>query len=76
MNNVNVRLGELSVLLQERGYGKKVIESALERVRALERSSMLEKVVRQDTEARDRVRAIFKFDRRLPNLSWIFKKTW
>ena len=53
-----------------------MIESALERVRTLERSSMLEKVVRQNSEARDRVRAIFKFDRRLPNLSGIFKKTW
>ena len=52
------------------------MESALERVRGLEREAMLEKVVRENDQVLDRVRAIFRFDRRLPNLSGIFRKNW
>ena len=36
---------------------------------------MLEMVVREDSRS-DRVRVIFRFDTRLPNLSGIFKKNW
>ena len=60
--------------MKERGYRRRVVESALERVRGLEREAMLEKVVRENDKVLDRVRAIFRFDRRLPNLSGIFRK--
>ena len=42
----------------------------------LERGAMLEKVVRADVGMQERVRAIFRFDRRLPDLSGIFRKNW
>ena len=42
----------------------------------LDRDAMLEKVVREDQGTQERVRAVFRFDRRLPNLSAIFRKNW
>ena len=69
------RLEELRNRLLERKYRSKVIDSAFERVRQLERDTILERVVREDSSIH-RVRAIFKFDMRLPNLSSIFRKNW
>ena len=70
-----LRFGELVEKLQARGYGKKVVENAVDKVRQLDRNTMLERVDRPDS-SRDRVRAVFKFDRRLPNLSAIFRRNW
>jgi hypothetical protein len=70
-----VRLEELKTKLLDRGYRSKVIDSAISRVKQLNRSDILEKVVRVDM-SKDRVRAVFRFDMRLPNLSAIFRKNW
>ena len=71
----DVRLEELKTKLIDRGYRGKVIDSAISRVKQLNRSDILEKVVRVD-KSKDRVRAVFRFDMRLPNLSAIFRKNW
>ena len=68
-------LEELKTKLLDRGYRSKVIDSAISRVKQLNRSDILEKVVRLD-KIKDRVRAVFWFDMRLPNLSAIFRKNW
>ena len=70
-----MRFGELVAKLQARGYRKKVVENAVDKVRQLDRNTILEKVNRIDT-SRERVRAVFRFDRRLPNLSAIFRRNW
>ena len=70
-----LRFGELADKLQARGYRRKMVENAVDRVRQLDRNTMLERVSRTDTSS-ERVRAVFKFDRRLPNLSAIFRKNW
>ena len=54
--------------LVQRGYRSKAIDSAFDKVRDLDREDILKKVVREDTN-KDRVNAVFKFDKRLPNLS-------
>ena len=63
------------MMLIERGYRKNVINSALDRVRQLDRHVMLEKVERND-QREHRVRAVFEYDKRLPNLSGIMRKNW
>ena len=70
-----LRFVELTDKLVARGYRKRAVESAVDRVRQLDRDSILEKVIRLDNNS-DRVRAVFKFDRRLPSLSVIFRKNW
>ena len=70
-----VRFQELSNKLAARGYRRNSVECAIGKVRQLDRESMLERVVRED-DSRDRVRAVFRFDTRLPNLSAIFRKNW
>ena len=70
-----MRFVELTDKLVARGYRKRAVESAVDRVRQLDRDSILEKVIRLDNNS-DRVRAVFKFDRRLPSLSVIFRKNW
>ena len=52
----------LKTKLLDRGYKSKVID-------------ILENDVRVD-KRKDRVRAVFRFDMRLPNLSAIFRKNW
>ena len=44
-------------------------------VRQLNREDVLEKVARKDNNT-NRVRAIFRFDSRLPNLSAILRRKW
>ena len=70
----NIRLGELRDLLLERGYRRRVIEAAFEKVKQLERATTLSRVVREKKE--DRVKAIFKFDKRLPDISGIMKRNY
>ena len=41
----------------------------------LSRENILQRVVRDDN-TNDQVRAMFRFDKRLPNLTSIFKKNW
>ena len=59
----------------DRGYRRVGIDSAIEKVKQLERSDILERVVRENN-CMNRVKAVFKFDMRLPNLSAIFRKNW
>ena len=70
-----IRFSELRVRLMERGFRARFIDSAIEKVKMLDRSSVLAKVVRED-QTQDRVRAIFRYDKRLPDLSGIFRKNW
>ena len=72
--NFNLRLEELKQLLLERGYRRRGIENSFDRVRQLERVSVLEKVERRQQV--DRVEAVFRFDKRLPNISGIMKQNW
>ena len=67
-------MGELRERLLQRGYRSRVVNSAFEKVRQLDRSSALEKVAREQKE--DRVKAIFKYDRRLPDISSIMRRNW
>ena len=70
-----MRLAELKEKLVQRGYRSKAVDSAFEKVRQLDRDTILRKVDRDDTNV-ERVKAVFKFDKRLPNLSSIFTKNW
>ena len=56
------RFSELKVKLLERGYRARGIASAIEKVKMLDRSSVLANVVREN-QTKDRVRAIFRYDR-------------
>ena len=47
----------------------------MDKVRQLNREDVLEKVARKDNNT-NRVRAIFRFDSRLPNLSAILRRKW
>ena len=69
------RLEELKERLLQRGYRSKVIDQAFNKIRGLDKETTLTKVVRADTNG-GRVRAVFRFDLRLPNLSAIFHKNW
>ena len=69
------RLEELKERLLQRGYRPKLIDQAFNKIRGLDRETTLTKVVRADTNE-GRVRAVFRFDLRLPNLSAIFHKNW
>ena len=72
---VEQRLEELKEKLLQRDYRQRIIDNAFEKIRVLDRDKTLEKVVRvSDNEKR--VRALFQFDLRLPNLSAIFRKNW
>ena len=65
------RLGELKEKLLTRGYRPRVIENVFEKIRGLNRKDKLARVVRDNTNE-GRVRATFRFDMRLPNLSAMF----
>ena len=71
--NFHLRLKELKQLLLERGYRHQVIEAAFDKVRGLRRRAVLEKVVRGE---QDRVKAVFRYDKRLPDISGIMKRNW
>ena len=58
--------------LVERGYKGRVVDTAINRVRELKMEDILQRVVRED-ENKNRVRGVFRFDRRLPNLSAIMR---
>ena len=68
------RFVELSERLQERGYRKRPVEDAIEKVRSLAREDILAKVERVNNN--NRVRAVFRYDRILPNISAILLKNW
>jgi hypothetical protein len=69
------RFEELSDKMVKRGYRKKLVSNAIENVKELKREQVLQKVQRADSQG-NRVRAIFRYDKRLPNLSSIFKRDW
>ena len=60
----------------KRGYRKKLFNNAIEKVKELEREQVLQKVQSADSQDSHRVGAIFRYDKRLPNLSSIFEKDW
>ena len=72
---VEHRLDELKERLLHRGYRPKVIENAFNKIKGLDRDETLAKVVRENVNE-GRVRAVFRFDMRLPSLSSIFHKNW
>ena len=72
---VEQRLDELKEKLVLRSYRPKMIDNAFEKIRSLDRTTALAKVVRVN-ENEGRVRAMFRFDMRLPNLSGILRKNW
>ena len=63
-----IRFKELKTKLIERGYRTKSIDESISKVKSLRREDVLEKVERVHTQNK-RVRAVFKFDQRLPDLS-------
>jgi hypothetical protein len=71
----DLRLSELKEMLLQRDYRPKVIDNAFDKVREIGREETLEKVSRENKNE-GRVRALFMFDMRLPNLSGIFRKNW
>ena len=52
-----------------------LIEDAVQKVRSLARDDILDRVERADKNM-NRVRAVFRYDRRLPNISAILVKIW
>ena len=66
---------ELKDRLMERGYRGRSVEEAINKVRELNREDILQKVTREDKN-KNRVRAVFLYDRRLPNISAIMIKNW
>ena len=69
------RFMELKDRLMERGYRGRSVEEAINKVRELNREDILQKVTREDKN-KNRVRAVFLYDRRLPNISAIMIKNW
>ena len=59
----------------KRGYRRKIIDYAIDRVKELRREAILDKVVREDKN-NNRVRAVLRYDRRLPDVSAILRKNW
>ena len=68
VDTCEIRFGELLDKLVARGYRRRAVENAIAKVRVLDRQDILSKVIRVNNNS-DRVRAVFKFDRRLPILS-------
>ena len=66
---------ELRIRLLERGYKTRCIDNAFKKVDCLDRDEILDKVVKVEKNKK-RVRAMFTYDRRLPELSSIFIKHW
>ena len=66
-------LNQLKKELSQRGYKKNSIQMAFTRVRALSRTSTLEKVVKQPES---RLTLVIPFDKRLPNISGILHHRW
>ena len=69
------RFRELQERLLEWGYRRGPVEDAIQKVRVLARDDILDRVERDD-KSMNRVRAVFKYDRRLPNISAILFKNW
>ena len=70
-----LRFSELANKLQERGYRKRSVEEAIEKVRVQDRERMLVRVEGR-SKNENRVRAVFRYDRKLPNISAILNKSW
>ena len=66
---------ELKERLVERGYRSRAVEDSINKVRSVTREAILDKVER-DSKNNNRVRAVFRYDRRLPNISAILLKNW
>ena len=71
----NIRMEELRVRLVARGYKPRCIDNAFKKVDALDQDQILEKVNAAEKNQK-RVRAMFTFDKRLPELSVIFNTHW
>ena len=69
------RCAELRERLIDRGYRKKMVDNAIIKVKELRRQDILERVVRTDKNS-NQARAVFRYDRRLPDISTILKKNW
>ena len=71
----NIRIVELKEKLRQRGYKRKYVDFAIEKVNKLKREDILDKLGK-DMKNEGRVKAVFRFDRRLPELQSIFVKHW
>ena len=69
------RFDELKLRLVDRGYREKMVVNSIDKVKNLRRDDILEKVVQTDNN-QNRVRAVFRYDRRLPDVSSILKRNW
>ena len=66
---------ELREKLVQRGYRGRMVDNAITKVKQLKREDILQRVTREDNNL-GRVRAVLRFDRRMPNVSDIMKKNW
>ena len=71
----NIRIAELREKLRQRGFKAKYVDSAIRKVSELNREDILDKL-EKGLKNEGRVRAIFRFDGRLPELQPIFAKHW
>ena len=71
----DIRIAELRVRLLQRGYKARYIDSAIKKVNLLKRDDVLDKI-EKESENKGRVKAKFKFDRRLRDLQSIVIKYW
>ena len=69
------RFDKLKLRLVDRGYREKMVVNSIDKVKNLRRDDILEKVVQTDNN-QNRVRAVFRYDRRLPDVSSILKRNW
>ena len=56
-------------------YRRRSVNNSIEKVKELKRESVLGRVQKVDKQV-GRVRAVFKFDKRNPNLSSLFRNNW
>ena len=59
----------------QRCQRSRIADDSINRVRSLSREDILDKVER-DSENNNKVRAVFRYGRRLPNISVILLKNW
>ena len=70
----NKRLEELGQMLLSRGYNKRMVAGCIAAAKSLDRTSLLQKVVRGEQE--NRMKYITTFDPRLPGIPAILTQNW
>ena len=70
----DMRLSELKAMLLSRDYKPKIIDSAIDRARAIPRSKALERVIREKSKSRQVF--VVTYDPRLPSINTIVRRHW